>query len=110
MRSWQRVGSAPGSENRQQKLPPSLHQKYQKEPIQSSYQDLLGIPDGVVLIDSDYLTNRKLFGQVVCSFRYGREEDECMGLNFQKDLYLCSTQIYPPEEKREWNLTKLQVK
>ncbi|KAF6201061.1 hypothetical protein GE061_005508 [Apolygus lucorum] len=64
--------------------------------------------DGVALIDSSYLTDRKLFGQVVCSFRYGREEDECMGLNFQKDLYLCSAQIYPPPEKREWNLSKLQ--
>ncbi|KAK9510488.1 hypothetical protein O3M35_005267 [Rhynocoris fuscipes] len=64
--------------------------------------------DGVVLLDPSYLTDRKVFGQVVCSFRYGREEDEVMGLNFQKDLYLCSGQIYPPPEKREYNLTKLQ--
>lgn len=65
--------------------------------------------DGVTLLDSDYLTSRKVFGQVVCSFRYGREEDEVMGLSFQKDLYLASEQIYPPPEKREENLTKLQV-
>ncbi|XP_014253302.1 arrestin homolog isoform X2 [Cimex lectularius] len=64
--------------------------------------------DGVILLDSCYVTDRKLFGQIVCSFRYGREEDEVMGLNFQKDLYLCSEQIYPPPEKRENNLTKLQ--
>uniref|UniRef100_A0A1B6DV44 Phosrestin-2 n=1 Tax=Clastoptera arizonana TaxID=38151 RepID=A0A1B6DV44_9HEMI len=64
--------------------------------------------DGVILLDSDYLNNRKIFGQVVCSFRYGREEDEVMGLSFQKDLYLASEQIYPPPEKREENLTKLQ--
>lgn len=45
---------------------------------------------------------------MVCSFRYGREEDEVMGLNFQKDLYLASEKIYPPPEKRVENLTKLQ--
>lgn len=50
-----------------------------------------------------------MFGQIICSFRYGREEDEVMGLNFQKELYLASEQVYPPPEKREQNLTKLQV-
>ncbi|XP_046402167.1 arrestin homolog [Ischnura elegans] len=64
--------------------------------------------DGVLVLDGDYLRDRKIFGQVVCSFRYGREEDEVMGLNFQKDLYLASDQIYPPTPKREENLTKLQ--
>lgn len=65
--------------------------------------------DGVVLIDNDYLRERKIFGQVICSFRYGREEDEVMGLNFQKDLFLASEQVYPQLEKKEENLTKLQV-
>ncbi|XP_071454230.1 arrestin homolog [Hetaerina americana] len=64
--------------------------------------------DGVLVLDGDYLRDRKIFGQVVCSFRYGREEDEVMGLNFQKDLFLASEQIYPPTPKREENLTKLQ--
>ncbi|ROT69311.1 hypothetical protein C7M84_012505 [Penaeus vannamei] len=41
---------------------------------------------------------RKVFGQLVCSFRYGREDDEVMGLNFQKDLFLASEQIYPPKD------------
>ncbi|XP_018336587.1 arrestin homolog isoform X2 [Agrilus planipennis] len=61
--------------------------------------------DGVVVIDDDY-KDRKVFGQIVCSFRYGREQDETMGLNFQKDLYLASEQLYPPPEK--YNTTKLQ--
>lgn len=59
----------------------------------------------MIVIDEDY-KDRKIFGQVICSFRYGREEDEVMGLNFQKDLTLASEQIYPPAEKR--NTTKLQ--
>ncbi|CAH0556545.1 unnamed protein product [Brassicogethes aeneus] len=61
--------------------------------------------DGVFVMDGDY-QDRKIFGQVVCSFRYGREEDEVMGLNFQKDLYLASQQVFPPPEKQE--TSKLQ--
>lgn len=57
------------------------------------------------MVDEDY-KDRKIFGQVVCSFRYGREEDEVMGLNFQKDLFLASEQILPPPEK--FVSTKLQ--
>lgn len=65
--------------------------------------------DGVVLLDQNYVdTGRKIWGQLICSFRYGREEDEVMGLNFQKDLYLTSEQLYPPTEKTQDNLTKLQ--
>ncbi|XP_014469604.1 PREDICTED: phosrestin-2 [Dinoponera quadriceps] len=65
--------------------------------------------DGVVLISQDYVDNsRKVWCQLVCSFRYGREEDEVMGLNFQKDLYLVSEQIFPQIKKPESNPTKLQ--
>lgn len=65
--------------------------------------------DGVVVLDDEYVRDtRKVFGQVVCSFRYGREEDEVMGLNFQKELYLASEQVFPEPEKRNSNLTKLQ--
>lgn len=66
--------------------------------------------DGLFVLDSDYMAdNRKIFGQVVCSFRYGREADEMMGLNFQKELYLASEQLYPPPEKtRARQPTKLQ--
>ncbi|XP_012272803.1 phosrestin-2 [Orussus abietinus] len=64
--------------------------------------------DGVILLDQDYVNSeRKIWGQLVCSFRYGREEDEVMGLNFQKDLYLVSEQVFPVQ-KREATLTKLQ--
>lgn len=54
--------------------------------------------EGVVVLDDEYINDkRKIWGQLVCSFRYGREEDEVMGLNFQKELYLASEQVYPPE-------------
>ena len=65
--------------------------------------------DGVILLDQEYINNeRRVWGQLICSFRYGREEDEVMGLNFQKDLYLVSEPLYPEKKKQESNLTKLQ--
>lgn len=65
--------------------------------------------DGVILLDKDYVaTGRKVWGQVVCSFRYGREEDEVMGLNFQKDLFLASDELHPHPQKVEGGLTRLQ--
>lgn len=65
--------------------------------------------DGIVVLDDEYIRDqRKVFGQVVCSFRYGREEDEVMGLNFQKELFLASEQIYPRPEKSDKEQTKLQ--
>ncbi|KAL2739550.1 hypothetical protein V1477_010939 [Vespula maculifrons] len=66
--------------------------------------------DGVILLDENYVeTGRKIWGQLICSFRYGREEDEVMGLNFQKDLYLISEQLYPPSDtKTDVNTTRLQ--
>lgn len=64
----------------------------------------------MIVLHDEYLRDqRKIFGQVVCSFRYGRQEDEVMGLSFQKELYLASECVYPAEEKVEKPpLTKLQ--
>lgn len=66
--------------------------------------------DGVVVLDNSQLRDGKIFGQLVCSFRYGRKEDEVMGLCFQKDMYLASEQIYPALANGEpAKLTKIQV-
>ncbi|XP_044764726.1 beta-arrestin-1 isoform X2 [Coccinella septempunctata] len=53
--------------------------------------------DGVVLIDPDYVKDRKVFGHVLAAFRYGREDLDVLGLTFRKDLYLAAEQIYPPK-------------
>jgi len=66
--------------------------------------------DGVLVVDSGYLQGRKVFGQLVCSFRYGREDDEVMGLSFQKDLFLASEQIYPPKEVEPTKLQERLIK
>ncbi|KAH7966423.1 hypothetical protein HPB49_016141 [Dermacentor silvarum] len=65
--------------------------------------------DGVVLIDPDYVKERKVFGHVLAAFRYGREDLDVLGLTFRKDLYLASEQIYPPlAETAGRPLTRLQ--
>ncbi|KAF7236805.1 Beta-arrestin-2 [Varanus komodoensis] len=52
--------------------------------------------DGVVLVDPEYLKDRKVFVTLTCAFRYGREDLDVLGLTFRKDLFLASYQAFPP--------------
>lgn len=63
-----------------------------------------------MVVDEEYLKNRKVFAQLLCSFRYGREEDEVMGLKFQKDMILVSELMVPQSKAAaaEFKPTKLQ--
>ncbi|RTG89484.1 beta-arrestin [Schistosoma bovis] len=54
------------------------------------------VPEGVVLVDPEYVKGRKVFTHVLSAFRYGREDLDVLGLTFRKDLYLASAQVYPP--------------
>ncbi|XP_065356730.1 phosrestin-2 [Calliphora vicina] len=64
--------------------------------------------DGIVVLDDEYIRqNRKIFVQLICNFRYGREDDEMIGLRFQKELILVSQPVYP-EQKIDIQLTKMQ--
>lgn len=64
----------------------------------------------MVLIDPEYLKDRKVYGHVLAAFRYGREDLDVLGLTFRKDLYLASEQIYPvPEASQNKSVTRLQV-
>nr|XP_054586969.1 arrestin red cell isoform X2 [Nothobranchius furzeri] len=58
--------------------------------------------DGVILVDPDYLKDRKVFVTLTCAFRYGREDLDVLGLSFRKDLYISTFQAFPPvpEEKK----------
>ncbi|XP_072744036.1 phosrestin-2 [Anoplolepis gracilipes] len=51
---------------------------------------------GVLLVDPDYLQEKKVFGQVTLTFRYGREDEEVMGLKFCNEAVMCLAQLYPP--------------
>ncbi|XP_019726807.1 arrestin, beta 2b isoform X2 [Hippocampus comes] len=51
--------------------------------------------DGVVLVDPEYLQDRKVFVSLACVFRYGREDVDVLGLSFRKDLYVSTFQAFP---------------
>ncbi|XP_018300462.1 arrestin homolog isoform X2 [Mycetomoellerius zeteki] len=50
---------------------------------------------GVLLVDPDYVRDKKVFGQVTLTFRYGREDEEVMGLKFCNEAMMCLAQLYP---------------
>ncbi|CAK1548135.1 unnamed protein product [Leptosia nina] len=49
---------------------------------------------GVLHVDGS-LENKKLFGQVTLTFRYGREDEEVMGLKFCNEAIMSLVQIWP---------------
>ncbi|XP_022643914.1 phosrestin-2-like [Varroa destructor] len=51
--------------------------------------------DGVVLVEPGYLQDRRVFAMVVLTFRYGREDEEVMGLKFYTEAILDYRQVYP---------------
>ncbi|KFV15957.1 Arrestin-C, partial [Tauraco erythrolophus] len=67
--------------------------------------------DGVCLIDPEYLKDRKVYVTLTCAFRYGRDDLDVIGLTFRKDLYVLTTQIFPPvPDQTPKTLTPLQDK
>ncbi|KAL6420197.1 hypothetical protein ACFW04_013818 [Cataglyphis niger] len=64
---------------------------------------------GVLLVDPDYLQGKRVFGQVTLTFRYGREDEEVMGLKFCNEAVMCLAQLYPPYAGSEQeSITALQ--
>ncbi|XP_040308880.1 beta-arrestin-2 [Herpailurus yagouaroundi] len=64
--------------------------------------------DGVVLVDPDYLKDRKVFVTLTCAFRYGREDLDVLGLSFRKDLFVATYQAFPPMPNPPRPPTRLQ--
>uniref|UniRef100_H2ZXX0 Arrestin beta 2 n=1 Tax=Latimeria chalumnae TaxID=7897 RepID=H2ZXX0_LATCH len=64
--------------------------------------------DGVVLLDPEYLKDRKVFVTLTCAFRYGREDLDVLGLSFRKDLFIATFQAFPPLPEEKKPLTRLQ--
>uniref|UniRef100_A0A3B4XSE7 Arrestin beta 2 n=1 Tax=Seriola lalandi dorsalis TaxID=1841481 RepID=A0A3B4XSE7_SERLL len=64
--------------------------------------------DGVLLVDREYLKERKVFVTLTCAFCYGREDLDVLGLSFRKDLYVSSVQVFPPLQEEPRPLSRLQ--
>ncbi|XP_011300517.1 arrestin homolog [Fopius arisanus] len=57
--------------------------------------------DGVVVVENDYLQGRRVYGQIITTYRYGREEDEVMGVKFSKEMVLLREQIVPVKKEKQ---------
>ncbi|XP_065809578.1 S-arrestin a isoform X1 [Labrus bergylta] len=67
--------------------------------------------DGVIIIDPEALQGRKVFVTLSCTFRYGRDDMDVMGIAFRRELYLSTRQVYPPLQDPEKGVhTKTQAK
>lgn len=67
--------------------------------------------DGVVLIDPEQLKGKKAYVALSCTFRYGRDDMDVMGLAFRRDIYLNTRQVYPAlQDKKQCTITKVQEK
>ncbi|KAF7277569.1 arrestin 2 [Rhynchophorus ferrugineus] len=65
--------------------------------------------DGVVYVEDGYLQGRKVYCSVVTVYRYGREEDEVMGVKFSKEISIASAQVAPSKRDKD-PMTAVQEK
>ena len=49
----------------------------------------------MILIDPEYVKERKVYAHILAAFRYGREDLDVLGLTFRKDLFIAQQQVYP---------------
>ncbi|KAK9979842.1 hypothetical protein ABG768_013250 [Culter alburnus] len=67
--------------------------------------------DGVLLVDPEQLKGKKVYATLSCTFRYGRDDMDVVGISFRREIYLATRQIYPPlQDKEQCILTKVQDK
>ncbi|EAA01439.5 AGAP002079-PA [Anopheles gambiae str. PEST] len=65
---------------------------------------------GVLYIDSKIINEAKIYGQLTLTFRYGREDEEVMGLKFCNEAVIALQQFWPrPVTAETDSLTPLQV-
>ncbi|XP_046437037.1 phosrestin-2-like [Daphnia pulex] len=64
----------------------------------------------VITADAEEVRNKKIFAQILLTFRYGRDDEEVMGLKLSNESVLCVEQIYPllPGAPLPQPLTKCQ--
>ncbi|XP_042148715.1 arrestin homolog [Ixodes scapularis] len=66
-----------------------------REFVHATSRTTVSAIDGVVLVDPAYLKDRRVYAMVLLTFRYGREDEEVMGLKFFTEAILDFKQVYP---------------
>ncbi|XP_028274702.1 S-arrestin b isoform X2 [Parambassis ranga] len=73
--------------------------------------DFVDPVDGVIVIDPMQLKGKKVYVMLSCTFRYGRQDMDVMGVAFRRDLFLVTRQVYPElQDKEKLAHTKIQQK
>uniref|UniRef100_A0A8C7GEB0 Arrestin-C n=1 Tax=Oncorhynchus kisutch TaxID=8019 RepID=A0A8C7GEB0_ONCKI len=57
--------------------------------------ETVDIVDGVIKVDPAELEGRKVWVYLACSFRYGSDDLDLIGMNYRKDIWIQRQQIYP---------------
>uniref|UniRef100_A0A8C7WIP8 Arrestin-C n=1 Tax=Oncorhynchus mykiss TaxID=8022 RepID=A0A8C7WIP8_ONCMY len=57
--------------------------------------EAVDIVDGVIKVDPAELEGRKVWVYLACSFRYGSDDLDLIGMNYRKDIWIQRQQIYP---------------
>ncbi|XP_047450573.1 S-arrestin-like [Mugil cephalus] len=73
--------------------------------------DFVDPVDGVVVIDPVQTKGKNVYVMLSCTFRYGRQDMDVMGVAFRRDLFLVTRQVYPElQDKEKLTHTKIQQK
>lgn len=87
--TWESETSSITGERRKKIISRNLDNNWK---LNSDYCDPI---DGVVVLDEEYTRGRSIYGHLVTVYRYGREEDEVMGIKFSKEMIIGKEQVYP---------------
>ncbi|XP_040901604.1 S-arrestin-like isoform X2 [Toxotes jaculatrix] len=71
--------------------------------------DFVDPVDGVIMIDPTQLQGKKVYVMLSCTFRYGRQDMDVMGVAFRRDLFVVTRQVYP-ELQDKLTHTRIQQK
>uniref|UniRef100_A0AAV2J4G0 APG16-like 1 n=1 Tax=Knipowitschia caucasica TaxID=637954 RepID=A0AAV2J4G0_KNICA len=67
--------------------------------------------EGVVVIDPQQLKGKKVYVMLACTFRYGRQDMDVMGVAFRRDLFVVTRQLYPElQDKSQLTHSRVQEK
>lgn len=73
-----------------------------------SKRGVVGPLRGVLFVDPKYVVGHRLFCQLTLTFRYGREDEEVMGLKFCNEAVIALNQIWPRTDESITELSPLQ--
>ncbi|XP_034024898.1 S-arrestin-like [Thalassophryne amazonica] len=73
--------------------------------------DFVDPVDGVLVMDPVQLKGKKVYVMLSCTFRYGHQDMDVMGVAFRRDLFVMTRQVYPElQDKEHLTHTKIQEK